>query len=308
MFLDDALTGYWLEKSRDLSPHTVRDYTLTFTRLRAFLGPSTTIEGVSPDDLRRFLDDVQAEHELSAKTLANVWIALSSLWSWAEKELRIPHALRGRIDRPRYRRPPILPYDRHEVLALITATAETSGWDSVNGKRTRSQRPTHLRDRAILLTLVDTGIRAQELCDLTVADYDPRRSQLHIRFGKGRKARYVYLGQAAHKAIWRYLATRPGASGEHPLFATRTDTHLDRNALRHMIERCAQRAGVPHAGVHRFRHTFAVNFLRNGGNVLELQALLGHEKLDTINIYATLAQVDLQQAQKRASPADNWRL
>lgn len=308
MFLDDALTGYWLDKQRDLSPHTVRDYSLTFARLRAFLGAGARIEAITPDDLRRFLDDVQAEHDLGAKTLANTWIALSSLWTWAEKELHIPHCLRGRVDRPRYRRPPVLPYDRHEVLALVTATAYAAGWDSINGKRAVASRPTAQRDRAILLTLVDTGIRAQELCDLTVADYDPRRAQLHVRQGKGRKARYVYLGQAAHKAIWKYLATRPGAAGDQPLFATRTATHLDRNALRHMIERCAQRAGVPHAGVHRFRHTFAVNFLRNGGNVLELQALLGHEKLDTIHIYASLAQVDLQQAQKRASPADNWQL
>lgn len=308
MYIDDAFAGYWLDKRRNLSPHTIRDYMLTFDRLRASLGPGATIENITPDDLRRFLADVQTAYGLSPKTLANVWIALSSLWTWAEKEIGIPHALRGRVERPRYRRPPILPYDRLEVIALVAATAEAAGWDSTNGKRTRSRRPTASRDRAILLTLVDTGIRAQELCDLTLSDFDARRNQMLIRQGKGRKSRYVYLGQSAHKAIWKYLATRPAATGDAPLFATRTETHLDRNALRHMIERCAKRAGVVAPGVHRFRHTFAVNFLRNGGNVLELQALLGHEKIDTVRIYASLAEVDLQNAQRRASPADNWRL
>ena len=75
-----------------------------------------------------------------------------------------------------------------------------------------------------------------------------------------------------------------------------------------MIMRCAQRGGVERATVHRFRHTFAINFLRNGGSVLELQHMLGHARLDTIRIYATLAESDLREAQKRASPADKWNL
>ena len=83
---------------------------------------------------------------------------------------------------------------------------------------------------------------------------------------------------------------------------------LNRGALLLLIKRLAERAQVPNADVHRFRHTFAVNFLRNGGNVLELQRLLGHEKLDTVNIYVRLAQSDLSAAQRIASPADKWRL
>jgi site-specific recombinase XerD len=51
-----------------------------------------------------------------------------------------------------------------------------------------------------------------------------------------------------------------------------------------------------HSYPHRFRHTFAIAFLRNGGTPLELQALLGHEKLDTVNIYVRLAQVDPKEA------------
>lgn len=109
------------------------------------------------------------------------------------------------------------------------------------------------------------------------------------------------MGQASRKAIWKYLSTRePAPKPQEPLFATRTGTHIDRNALGNLIESCAKRAGVEHAYPHRFRHTFAITFLRNGGSPLELQALLGHEKLDTVNIYVRLAQVDLQEAQKYA--------
>lgn len=61
-------------------------------------------------------------------------------------------------------------------------------------------------------------------------------------------------------------------------------------------------------GLPAFRHTFAITFLRNGGNVLELQRLLGHEKMDTLRIYVELAQLDLANAQAAASPADHWGL
>ena len=54
--------------------------------------------------------------------------------------------------------------------------------------------------------------------------------------------------------------------------------------------------------------TFAINYLRNGGNVLELARLMGHSRTETLQIYVDLAQTDLQDAQRRASPADNWRL
>jgi len=56
------------------------------------------------------------------------------------------------------------------------------------------------------------------------------------------------------------------------------------------------------------RHTFAINFLRNGGNPLELQKLLGHEKMDTVRLYVDYASADLAAAQRKASPADGWKL
>lgn len=163
-------------------------------------------------------------------------------------------------------------------------------------------------DRAIILMLVDTGIRAQELCDLLVKDYDNKLGRLRVRHGKGNKSRPVFKGESGRKAPWRCLADRGVLKPEEPLFVTRSGTPLEPNALWHMIERCAARAGVERANIHRFRHMFAINFLRNGGSFLDMQRMLGHEQLNTVRIYASLAESDLQEAQRKASPADNWRL
>jgi integrase/recombinase XerD len=306
MLWDDALEGFWLEKRRNVSPHTVSDYALTFTRFRDFVGGNVEFEEITTDQVRKFLGGLQAQG-LSAKSVSNCWTALSSLWSWAERELEIKHVIRGRVARPRYHRPVVEPYTRTDIGALLNACAENAQWKTPKGKEVKSERGWKLRDRAIILVLVDTGIRAQELCDLVVKDYENKLGRLQIRHGKGNKSRMVFMGEAARKALWRYLADRGNLRATDPIFATRNNTAMDTAALRKIINRCAERAGVLHSTVHKFRHTFAITFLRNGGSVLELQRMLGHERLDTVRIYASLAEADLLEAQKRASPADNWR-
>ena len=134
------------------------------------------------------------------------------------------------------------------------------------------------------------------------------------RHGKGDKARVVFAGHATRQAIWRYLQDRMRRSQvsqlhrSKPLFCTSTGQHLDRSQLLHMIRNCAQRAGVAGANVHRFRHTFAVTMLRNGASAFVVQQLLGHEDMATVRVYIKLAEIDLEQAMRAASPADAWRL
>ena len=74
----------------------------------------------------------------------------------------------------------------------------------------------------------------------------------------------------------------------------------------HIVSGMGKRAGVANARPHRFRHTFAVQFLRNGGDIFTLQMLLGHSSLEMVKHYAKLAAIDAEQAHRKASPADNW--
>ena len=91
-------------------------------------------------------------------------------------------------------------------------------------------------------------------------------------------------------------------------FGTRTGRSMDRDELAHRIHAMGLRAGVENTHPHRFRHTFAVMFLRNGGNSLALQRLLGHSTMEMVRHYVKLSEVDLQQAHRRASPVENLRL
>jgi integrase/recombinase XerD len=176
------------------------------------------------------------------------------------------------------------------------------------------RRATAYRDRAIILMLLDTGLRASELCSLHVEDVDLKSGKVSVRHGvgggaKGGKGRTVFLGKTARKALWRYLVDREdGDFPAAPLFTNKSERSLNKDALRQVINALGGKAGIKHCYPHRFRHTFAITNLRSGGDLFTLKSLLGHSSLDMVQHYARVAEVDVEQAHRKASPADNWRL
>lgn len=305
---DTALDGYWLARRRDLSPHTVRDYELTFRRFREFIGGGeVAVKAIKRAHVERFLNHLRDDLGLSAKTVGNHWIALSSFWSWAAEELRAPQVLHT-VRRPVVRQRVVQPYSLEEVQRLLDACVSMRAWSRRRAAHVAGARPTAARDQALILVLLDTGIRAAELSALRVRDFDRKQGRLTIWCGKGGKQREVFLGQAAQRVLWRYLAERGELASSAWLFATSAGGEFDRLALGNLLRRLGARANVAGVGAHRFRHTFAINFLRNGGNLLALQDILGHSTLTMVRRYARLAEVDIAAAQRGASPADKWRL
>ena len=106
--------------------------------------------------------------------------------------------------------------------------------------------------------------------------------------------------------MWRYLQERPDIDPAAPLFTSTGNRPLTASALEKRLSKIGAKAGVAHVHPHRFRHTFAIEYLRNGGDVFTLQALLGHSSLTMVRYYLQLAQSDVEQAHRRASPVDRW--
>lgn len=320
MQLDDAFRRYWRSRERDLSVNTKLDYERTFERFRLFVASRDVLEleDVTTEHVEDYLNDL-ADQGLAPKTISNHWTALSSLWTWAEVKLKVPHIIRHHIHAPKLNDEHPKPYTREEVEALVRATKYNATW---HGRPdVASKRPTELRDRAIIVVLVDCGLRASELCDLLIGDYDPKIGQLRVLRGKGNKERIVPVGNRACDAIDDYLDMRQGGrarrrrrasdqtiASDAPLFATSTGQPLTRYELLNMIQACAKRANVAGANIHRFRHTFAINYLRRHPNIYTLQRVLGHSSLETVRVYLEISEVDIMEAHRSASVADNWRL
>jgi site-specific recombinase XerD len=161
-----------------------------------------------------------------------------------------------------------------------------------------------VRNKAILSVFLDTGLRISELTNLTLDDVDMDNASLLIRHGKGGKQRVVRIGNKAQKVLWKYITLyRQGNSNR--LFLNRTGEPLGVLGIKILIKRLGDRAKVKvHA--HQLRHTFAISFLRAGGDVFSLQYLLGHSTLSMTQRYLqSLNANDAMNAHKKFSPLDN---
>jgi integrase/recombinase XerD len=144
------------------------------------------------------------------------------------------------------------------------------------------------RDRAILSILLDTGVRADELCTLTLANLHLNKDDQYIRvMGKGRKEREISFGQKTRRALTRYLIIRRRQDMRHNkiLFLSRTGQAFVVGGLEQLIYRLARWANVEGARCHRFRHTYAVSYLKNGGDVYKLSRLMGHSSVSITETY-----------------------
>ena len=158
------------------------------------------------------------------------------------------------------------------------------------------------RDRAIILTLYDTGVRASELVGISIGDIDWRERSVLVT-GKGSKQRIVSIGHQAAAAIDRYLRKRPVqgpslwlASGNKP---------FTNNGLRMMLERRFTDAGVTFRGAHAFRRAFAMSYLEAGGALDDLKELGGWEHYAMVSRYARASAAERAvKAHKRFSPGD----
>ena len=174
------------------------------------------------------------------------------------------------------------------------------------------KRSTSDRDIALIILLLDTGIRSGEACRLNIKDLDLENGEVLITpYGSSQrktKSRVLPIGKATRRALWRYLASRSGTDGNDPLFLTVAGKRMNPNSVRLLLTDLGVKASVPNCHPHRFRHTFAVEYLRNDGDIFTLQMILGHESLDMVRRYLQLARSDAVNAHRRSSPADKLKL
>lgn len=301
--LQQAVNDFFdAKRAQRLSENTLLDYEGILEKFIASIGETKEIDQITVKEVSKYL----ASLKVSKKRVKNVHITLSSLWTWAIADgicqAHILHAIKP----PRPEKRVIAPLEQRDVEALLTYTEQSMTYQRPGQSACQNVLPesSKLRDRAILLFLLDTGARATELCKIKVKDIGIQGAYLQ---GKGAKERVVPLSDPSRKAIDLYLKTRKTSLNDY-VFTTQRNTPMTRDALYQLIERIARRAGILRVHPHRFRHTFAINFLRNGGDAFALQMILGHETLEMVKRYLAIAKTDIQRAHAKASPVTNWGL
>lgn len=304
MRLSQVIEGYTLDaRARRLSPATISNYGFAFDKLTAQVGDGVDFAAITANDVRALM---ASQSHLSAKSLLNLHACLSALWVWAVREGLAPVNVVRAIPQPKPELHPVEPFTRAEVAAMLKAVERGPVYSRPGKADCSNVLPLAARNRAIILLLLDTGVRASECATLKTADVSLTIGRVTV-MGKGAKERTIPFSARTGQALWRYHTERP-ESNEPYFFLTAAGGPLDRGDLMHLVQRIGQRAGVEGAHPHRFRHTFAITFLRNGGNVYVLQQLLGHTSLDMCRRYLHIVEADTEAAHKQASPVANWRL
>jgi integrase/recombinase XerD len=162
---------------------------------------------------------------------------------------------------------------------------------------------TERRVRMLILTILDTGIRITEAFNLRVPDVDFDNRLLRV-VGKGRKERLVPFSEELRKDLYRFVYSKDHdkLSKDRYVFCNRYGEQLRYDNLRRdYINLCKNLKIEKLGGFHRMRHTFASNFIKDGGGVTDLKHVLGHEELRTTEIYVHTDIESLKQAHAKTS-------
>jgi len=304
--LTTAIEGYLLDAgARRLSPNTISFYLYIFTRLTTWFRDDPNIGDIAKPQIEHFLVSLAA---LSKKTVLGYHAGLSALWRWALTEDLVERNIIRDIPQPVPEERVISPFTESEVKAILGAVDKSAPYSRPGKRQCQHSNPTAQRNRVIIYLLLDTGVRASELCGLSIKDVDLKARHILV-MGKGSKERQIPFSESTGKLVWRYLALRKAENVGAVLFPSSRSGHpLPARELYHIIARIGDRAGIPDVHPHRFRHTFAIQFLRNHGDVYTLQRILGHTTLDMVKRYLAIAQTDVEAAHRLASPVANWRL
>jgi site-specific recombinase XerD len=160
------------------------------------------------------------------------------------------------------------------------------------------------RDRAIVLVMVDSGLRRNEVCNLVWGDIEIGSGLIRVENGKGGNSRSVVVGIATRRALLVYRREVPHDDNA-PLFQTSQRQRLTPMGLRSLFVRLSKRTGI-HTTPHALRRTFATLSLKAGMNLLHLQGLLGHSSLEMTQRYVHMLDDDLVDAHRSHGPIDTF--
>jgi integrase/recombinase XerD len=276
------------------SPRTIDDfYQNEFKAFRRYLD-ANQLDPTPADITTELIRDFLANRQLtrSSVTARHSWQVLSVWFKFLFAEGVIDSNPMQRIEKPKTRKIAMKTYSTAQVEAML---ADCNIKTFIGA-----------RDNAMILLFCDCGLRVSELISLQVADVDTVERVITVTTAKCNKMRIVPYGEAAARALRQYLTKCIEIKNQRPLFISCYGEQLLRRHVLTIVKQHGKNAGIPasQCGVHMFRRFFAVQFLRNGGDVFTLQKILGHSTLEMTRKYAEMAQTDVISQHRAFSPAD----
>lgn len=269
---------------------TLTYYRFAIDRLTNFVsgGDEAEITQIDAPCLRALM--LHLEGYMKPNSVHGVMRAMRALFRFLEREELIEKNPMARVRMPKLDKTILPAFTEDEIKKLQAGTA---------GKDFYA-----IRNRALVLILLDSCLRLHECSSLKVGDIDSGTGIVQV-MGKGRKERVTRIGAVALRAYNRHCRMRGGKHGD-PLWLGCMGP-LTRDGLADVLTRLGEKVGV-HAHPHKFRRTCALFMLRSGADVFSVQYLMGHSDLTVLRRYLAQTEADVTKAHERHSPVDSLGL
>lgn len=294
MDLEKAIDYFLTTKSAKLSPRTVEDYSAKLYRFAQW-AEVDEVSDLTVHLMRGYVGHlVQRKQagELSSATVASNLRPLKVFTRWLANE-----------------EPPLLatdPFKRVEVPEPDKNLHDIIPDEDARALLNACDLNTHegRRNHAMMCFLLDTGVRVGELTNMKHADLDMKGRAATV-IGKGRKQRQVFFSATTAASMTRYIYRTPERYKSEWLWTSirrNVGGRMTMSGVGQMLRRAKLDSGVKcRVNPHTFRHTFATNYLRAGGDLNSLMRLMGHADLTILQTYLSLANDDLKQKHEQFS-------
>ena len=271
-------------KASLLSPKTIEFYEYTVGEFISFLSTQEVGDPqlINAMHVRKYLSEVSNRGVSSATVHAHARGTRAFL-SFLNEEGYISAPIKVKMPRVEHKKMRVLSPDELNQILKVCKT---------------------IRDKSLILFMVDTGVRQSEACFLDWIDVDIPAGVVNVRKTKNKKSRSVFIGVKVRRALLRYRRTISHEDND-PLFQTYSGTRLTPSGLRQVLRRISEKSGIKFSA-HDLRRTFATLSLRAGMNVLHLQSLLGHSSLEMTRRYVQMVEDDLGESHKEYGPVDRY--
>lgn len=275
-------------QARRLTPSTRSNYNYLLSQFQVWCEQYeiVNLDEIKAHTVRQYLASLAARG-LSTASQHNQYRALHTFFAYCVADELLANSPLRTMRPPQTETKLPKVFDSSEIDAILAACEST-------------------RDKAICLFLLDSGLRAAELCSLDIDDIDIKSGAVLVERGKMQKQRIVYVGATVRKQYRRYLAERGNPSRLDPAFVSnRGGDRLTVNALVQLMRRLRLTTGIRQCSAHTFRRTFATTCLQNGMNIYILAKLMGHADIVILKRYLAIVEDDLSSAHGQFGPVDN---
>lgn len=283
----------------------LRDFSAWFERKNSEVLSPAAITPLDVISYRRYLAD---ERRLKSRSVNSYLAAVRAFCRWAMDKGLIMGDPSSGIKGIKLAESETTPrwLTRQEQYALLRAALKEVQQGDLRARDDKSA-PGYVwprRDRAIIVLMLNSGLRLSEITALDVDDLviRPRSGEVTVRMGKGRKTRTVRLNRDARAAVQEWLDVRPAGDDKAVFISQKGKKRLTARAIARRVEEIGMQAGL-NITPHQLRHSLAKNMVDEGISLDQVRMALGHESMDTTKRYTMPSDSDMQTAMERVA----WR-